>query len=73
MTQPPYIIVEFYGIPRQRADRTELTVQARTVGELLLAVERTCPALTLLDADGRIVPHIRLSLDGQRFLTDPRE
>jgi len=73
MTQTPHITVEFYGIPRQRAGRAEATIEARTVGDLLLAVERICPDLTLLDSDGRIVPHVRVSLGGQRFLTDPGE
>jgi molybdopterin converting factor small subunit len=70
MTQVPDITVEFYGIPRQRAGRSDLAVKARTVTELLRAVETACPDLTLLEADGRIAPHIRISVDGQRFVSD---
>jgi len=73
MIDTPTVTVEFYGMPRQRAGRTEITLQARTLGELLLAVQTACPDLTLLEADGRIVPHIRVSLGGQRFLTDTAE
>ena len=39
------VTVEFYGVPRQRAGRSELAVAARTVAELLEAVERACPGL----------------------------
>src|SRR5207245_10404950 len=42
---PVQVMVEFYGIPRQRAGRAELTVTARTVGDVLAAVERACPGL----------------------------
>jgi molybdopterin converting factor small subunit len=73
MIQGPAVTVEFYGIPRQRAGRADLAVQARTVAELLRAVETACPGLPLLEPDGRIVPHIRVSVDGQRFISDPRE
>jgi hypothetical protein len=73
MIDTPQITVELYGMPRQRAGRAEITLQARTLGELLLAVQTACPELTLLEPDGRIVPHIRISLTGQRFLTDPAE
>ncbi len=69
---PGEVTVEFYGIPRQRAGRAELTVQAGTLAEVLAAVERACPGLArLLQADGRLAPHYLLSMDGQRFVTDP--
>jgi len=73
MIQGNDINVEFYGIPRQRAGRSDLTVKARTVAEVLRAVETACPDLTLLETTGRIVPHVRISVDGQRFISDPRE
>jgi molybdopterin converting factor small subunit len=65
------ITVEFFGLPRLRAGRSELTVPARTVGELLAAVERTCPGLAGLQlADGRLSPYYLLSLDGGQFIAD---
>ena len=68
------ITVEFFGIPRQRAGRAELVVRARTVGEVLAAVARACPALAgLTNPDGQLTGHYLLSLDGQRFVTDMRE
>jgi molybdopterin converting factor small subunit len=66
----PEVIIEFYGIPRERAGRTEITVQAATVGEALLEVERHCPGLRGLFTAGRLAEHYRLSLDGRQFLTD---
>ncbi len=65
------VTVEFYGVPRQRAGRPELAVAARTVGELLAAVEAACPGLAgLRRPDGRLAPHYLLSLDGREFVTD---
>ncbi len=69
----PDVTIEFYGIPRQRAGRTELTVQAATVGDALAAVERACPGLQGVCVDGRLAPHYRLSLDGREFITDMNE
>ena len=68
------VTVEFYGIPRRRAGRAELTVAAATVAELLTEVERVCPGLRgLVVEEGRPAPHYLLSLDGGAFLTDPRQ
>lgn len=63
------VIVEFYGIPRQRAGRAELTVPAGTLGEVLAAVERACPSLRgLVQSDGRLTPHYLVSLEGRQFV-----
>ena len=68
------VIVEFYGIPRQRAGRAELAVPAGTVGEVLAAVVRSCPALTGVIGDGgRIAGHYLVSIDGQRFVREVDE
>jgi molybdopterin converting factor small subunit len=65
------VTVEFYGVPRQRAGRAELTVAAHTVAELLAAVERECPGLAgLRRADGRLAAHYLLSIDGRQFVSD---
>lgn len=63
------VTVEFYGIPRQRAGRAELVVQANTLGQMLIAVERDCPGLRIQEA-GRISPQYRVSLNGQQFVSD---
>jgi molybdopterin converting factor small subunit len=68
------VIVEFFGIPRQRAGRAEVTVEARTVAELLAAVERACPGLRgLVGPGGRLAPQYLLSVEGERFVTDPEQ
>ena len=66
------VTVEFFGVPRLRAGRAELEVEAGTVGELLTAVAAACPGLTdLRRADGRPGPHYLLSCDGLAFVNDP--
>ena len=68
------VTVEFFGIPRQRAGRAELIVEADTVAQVLVAVQRACPGLTgLVRTDGRLAPHYLLSVDGQRFVSEPDE
>jgi hypothetical protein len=65
------VVVEFFGVPRQRAGRAELAVPAGTVAEVLAAVERECPGLTgLVRPDGRVAPHYLVSIDGRQFVTD---
>jgi molybdopterin converting factor small subunit len=75
MSEPAGLVtVEFYGVPRQRAGRAELAVAARTVGDLLEAVERACPGLTgLRRPDGRLAAHYLLSVEGRQFVTDVRQ
>ena len=70
---PGQVTVEFYGIPRQRAGRAELAVQAGSVGELLSAVEQVCPALQGLVQDGRLARQYRLSINGERFVEQIQE
>ena len=66
------VTVELYGVPRQRAGRAELAVAARTVAEVLEAVERACPGLAgMRRPDGRLAGHYLLSIDGRQFVTDP--
>lgn len=65
------VTVEFYGVPRMRAGRAEVTVSASTVAEVLAAVALACPALSdAVQTEGRLAPHYLLSLDGERFITD---
>jgi molybdopterin converting factor small subunit len=74
MVLPTRVTVEFFGIPRQRAGRAELSLEAATVGELLAKVEQACPGLAgLMKGDGRLSPHYLLSLGGERFVTTIQE
>jgi hypothetical protein len=64
-------MVEFFGIPRQRAGRAAINVEGATAAEALAAVERACPHLAgLLRANGKLSPHYLLSIGGQRFVHD---
>jgi hypothetical protein len=67
----PVVIVEFFGVPRVRAGRAEMSVAAATAAEALAAVAAVCPALAgTRTADGQLAPQYLLSLDGGRFVTD---
>jgi molybdopterin converting factor small subunit len=66
------VTIELFGIPRLRAGRAELAVPAGTVGEVLAAIEQQCPALAgLRRSDGLPSPHYLLSINGERFVSDP--
>ncbi len=67
------VTVEFFGVPRLRAGRAELAVEARTVAEALAAVERACPRLEGLVNAGGLAPHYLLSVNGERFVTGLEE
>ncbi len=63
------VIVELYGMPRQRAGCAELTVPAGSLVDVLTAVVTRCPGLSdLVTPEGRIAPHYLLSLDGTSFV-----
>ena len=70
MDERGQVTVEFFGVPRMRAGRTDLTLPAGTVAELLAGVEHYCPGLSGLLRNGRLAPHYLLSMDGQQFVTD---
>lgn len=66
------LTVEFFGIPRQRAGCATTTVCAGTLAEVLSTLEKTYPGLHGLQRpDGGPAPHYLLSLDGDRFVSDP--
>ena len=63
--------VEFLGIPRERAGLAELEVEAGTLGQLLGALAKQCPALGELITDDRLHPSIAANLNGDEFVSDP--
>jgi molybdopterin converting factor small subunit len=74
MTHTNDVIVEFFGMPRLRAGRSELRVEAGIVADVLAKVEIACPGLAgMVRPNGRLAPHYLLSLDGQRFVSDLQE
>ena len=51
-----------------------MAVEAESLADILMAVERQCPRLKdLRETNGAISPHYRVSLNGERFLTDVEE
>lgn len=66
------ITIELYGVPRLRAGRPSVRVEASDVGSALRGLASGCPGLdgsVLLD--GRVHPAYKLSLNGDRFVTEP--
>jgi hypothetical protein len=65
------VTVEFYGVPRQRAGRSELIVPAGSMADVLAAVQESCPKLAgLVGREGQLAPHYLLSLNGDQFISD---
>jgi molybdopterin converting factor small subunit len=65
------MLVEFFGVPRERAGVSELEVHAETLGQLLGALAARVPALSeIIEAD-RLHPAFVASVNGDRFVTDP--
>jgi molybdopterin converting factor small subunit len=74
MSHTTPITVEFYGVPRQRAGCAEAVVHGETLAAVLAAVANTFPGLRGLQRpDGGPAPHYLLSLNGDRFVSDPGE
>lgn len=67
----PSVLVEFFGVPRQRAGAATAQLDAATVADALRLLRELYPGLVdLLTADGKLSPHYLLSLDGVAFVRD---
>jgi molybdopterin converting factor small subunit len=67
------VVIEFYGIPRLRAGTNRLRLEASSVGQALRELAQVCPALAgSVLGDGGVQQAYRLSLNGQRFVSDPQ-
>ncbi len=66
------ITVELFGVPRLRAGVGLVSLDAVDVGSALSGLGRACPGLEgTVVRSGRVDPAYRLSLNGDRFVTDP--
>ena len=68
------IHIELYGVPRLRAGAAKMAVEGESLGEALKALARACPALAgqVIRPEGQGVhPAYRVSLNGDRFVSDP--
>ena len=67
--------IELYGVPRLRAGTARLTVEGRSIGEVLGALARACPALArnVLEVQkglGRVQPAYRFVSDAETPLAE---
>lgn len=68
------VTVEFFGMARHRAGRTELRAPGHSVADVLRAVMTSCPRLAgLMTPAGELSRQYLVSLDGERFVSDPAE
>ena len=65
------MLVEFLGVPRERAGLAELQIDADTLGGLLGALTERVPALADFITGNRLHPAFVANLNGDRFVTDP--
>ncbi len=65
------IQIELYGVPRLRAGTARLSVEGASVGAAIDALAAVCPALSdHVFHKGLIHPAYKLSLNGERFVSD---
>lgn len=69
----PVVTVELYGVPRLRAGTARVAVEGGNLGEVLRAVGRELASLqgSVIGPGGEVAPHYRVSLNGERFVSDP--
>jgi molybdopterin converting factor small subunit len=65
------MVVEFLGIPRQRAGVSELEIEAGTLGQLLSNLKRRFPSFAEFVVEDRLGPSLAANLNGDRFVSDP--
>lgn len=65
------MLVEFLGVPRQRAGISQLKIEAETLGELLGSLAKEVPSFADFIAEERLHPAFAANLNGDRFVTDP--
>ena len=65
------MLVEFLGVPRQRAGVSQLEVDAKTLGELFGTLAAQFPSLTDLIAADRLHSSFVANLNGDQFVSDP--
>ena len=63
--------VEFFGVPRERAGVAELELDARTLGELIVALGTSLPSFREFIVSGRLHPTFAANINGDRFVSDP--
>lgn len=66
------VVIELYGVPRLRAGRDALEVEARSLGEALRALGARCPELATTVVKGdRLGPSYLCAVNGRQLTADP--
>ncbi|MEP7122097.1 MAG: MoaD/ThiS family protein [Byssovorax sp.] len=66
------ITIELFGVPRLRADRASVTVEAVSLGEAFRALGVACPALDpAVVHDGVLRSHYLVAVNGLHLTADP--
>jgi hypothetical protein len=66
------VTIELYGVTRIRAGTARVTLEAATLTEALTGLKQACPALDgSVVSGGAVLPAYKISLNGERFVTDP--
>ena len=65
------MLVEFLGVPRQRAGVSQLEVEAKTLGELFGTLSTKFPSLADLIAADQLHSSFVANLNGNQFVSDP--
>ena len=66
------ITIELFGVPRLRAGRDEVVVEAASLGEALVALGAACPSLSpSVVTDGRLSPYYLVARNGLQLTADP--
>jgi molybdopterin converting factor small subunit len=66
------MLVEFLGVPRQRAGVSQLEVQADSLGQLLAILSTRVPSLSEFITVDRLHSALVANLNGERFISDPQ-
>jgi molybdopterin converting factor small subunit len=65
------VTIELYGVPRMRAGRDTVAVEAGCLGDALAALGSECPVLTPSVVDGqRLQPRYVVAINGKQFTAD---
>jgi len=62
------MVIEFLGIPRERAGVSELEFEAATLGEALGELSVRCPGLSELITPEGLHPSLAANLNGNAFV-----
>ena len=65
------VTIELFGVPRMRAGRDAVAVEARCLGDALAALGRECPMLAPSVVDGKCLrPSYVVAINGIQFTAD---